>query len=136
MAISSCFVSGPVGYLVQQFLEYKFPGNSRKQIGKKMLFSFFISSPVQISLAFTTITLLKGYNLNDAKTKIENDLVNTMLTGLLYWPIVSYLNFRYVSVDHRPLVGSLAGIVWNIYFSNQTNRDHFSKEQPQKETIL
>lgn len=137
MAISSFFVGAPLGYIIQQFLEYKFPGNASKQIGKKMLFSFFISSPIQISLAFTTITLLKGYNISAAKTKIENDLVSTMVTGLVYWPFVGYLNLRYVPVVHRPLVGSFAGMIWNIYMSNQTNREHAThKNELKKEVVV
>lgn len=37
--------------------------------------------------------------------------------GLKLWPAVSIVNFAAVPVENRVLVGSLAGVVWNIYLS-------------------
>lgn len=35
---------------------------------------------------------------------------------------MSLLNLRLVGVEYRPIVGSLAGAVWNIYVSAQANK--------------
>ena len=35
--------------------------------------------------------------------------------------MVSFLNLRFVTLDYRPIVGSLAGAVWNVYISAQAN---------------
>lgn len=45
----------------------------------------------------------------------------TFAVGSCYWPLVSFVNFRYIPLDYRPIVGSLAGTLWNIYISSAGN---------------
>jgi hypothetical protein len=85
--------------------------------------NFFIS-PFTIALFFTTVTLLEGKTLQDASKKIEKDLPSTWVASLIYWPVIGFLNFRFVPVQNRVIFGSLAGIVWNIFMSNQAHRRH------------
>ena len=44
------------------------------------------------------------------------------LTGALYWPFVSTLNFRYVPFTWRPLFSGLAGAAWGTYMSRQAHK--------------
>ena len=79
-------------------------------------------APIGISLVFTSVTLLKGQSLREAKTKVKNDMPKTFLAGTCYWPFVSFINFRFIPLDYRPFVGSLAGAIWNIYISSVANK--------------
>jgi hypothetical protein len=79
-------------------------------------------APIGISLVFTSVTLLKGQSLHDARTKVKNDMPKTFLAGTCYWPFVSFINFRFIPLDYRPFVGSLAGAIWNIYISSMANK--------------
>jgi hypothetical protein len=40
-----------------------------------------------------------------------------LLDGFKLWPLVSLVNFLFVPVDKRVLVGCLVGVGWNIYLS-------------------
>jgi protein Mpv17 len=84
-----------------------------------------LMAPIGISLVFTSITLLKGQSVSQAQEKVSKDMPRTFLAGSCYWPFVSFINFRFVPLDSRPFVGSVAGTVWNIYISSVAN-----KEQP------
>jgi len=60
----------------------------------------------------------KGANLERATQVAKQDFWSLMSAGWRLWPAVSLLNFTVVkSVETRNLVGSLAGIIWNVYLS-------------------
>lgn len=40
---------------------------------------------------------------------------------LVCWVCWQMLNFRFVAFPNRAAVGSLAGVVWNVYLSSQVN---------------
>jgi hypothetical protein len=46
----------------------------------------------------------------------------TFLAGSCYWPFISFINFRFIPLDYRPFVGSLAAAIWNIYISSVANK--------------
>ena len=82
-----------------------------KTIGKKMLLNALIA-PVMISTTFISITLLSGKSFANAQQKVQKDIGPTWITGGFYWPIVGFLNFRFVPVSYRAFTGSLAGVGW------------------------
>jgi hypothetical protein len=96
-------------------------GRQGIQIAKKMLTNTLLA-PIGISLMFTSVTLLKGQSLREARTKVKTDMPKTFLAGSCYWPFVSFINFRFIPLDYRPFVGSLAGAIWNIYISSVANK--------------
>jgi hypothetical protein len=90
-------------------------------------------APIGISLVFTTVTLLKGQSLSEARTKVKTDMPKTFVAGTCYWPFVSFINFRFVPLDYRPFLGSLAGAIWNVYISsvaNKTGENSYDTQQP------
>jgi hypothetical protein len=106
-------------------------GKQSIQIAKKMLTNTLLA-PIGISLVFTSVTLLKGQSLREAKTKVKTDMPKTFLAGSCYWPFVSFINFRFIPLDYRPFVGSMAGAIWNIYISSVANKKvETSNDTPQ-----
>ena len=79
-------------------------------------------APVGIVLIFTSVILLKGLPLHEAEIKIKKDMPKTFVPGTCYWGFVSFLNFRFIPLDYRPFIGSLAGAIWNIYISSIANK--------------
>ena len=122
MGTTGLCVSGPLGFLIFSSLDRFVPGNSSKASLKKTLLNACIA-PLSICVTFSTVTLLKGGTLTDAKNKIASDLVTTYTTSIFYWPVIGFLNFRFVPLQYRPVVGSIAGIIWNVYMAGQTNRE-------------
>jgi hypothetical protein len=70
---------------------------------------------------FTSVILLSGHTMREVKRKMKNDLPRTFITGSFYWPFISFLNFRFIPLDYRPIASSLAGALWNVYVSSQAN---------------
>ena len=52
----------------------------------------------------------------------------TFLVGSFYWPFVSYINFRFIPLNYRPIVGSAAGALWSIYISSAANNPKLNSD--------
>ncbi|KIW92674.1 uncharacterized protein Z519_06521 [Cladophialophora bantiana CBS 173.52] len=63
------------------------------------------------------INLLRGESLNHIMTSIQKDFFPMLIAGYKFWPIVTILNLVVVPVEHRMLVGGLAGLAWGVYVS-------------------
>jgi hypothetical protein len=96
-------------------------GKQGIQIAKKMITNSLLA-PIGICLVFTSVTLLKGQSLHQARVKVKTDMPKTFLAGTCYWPFVSFINFRFIPLNYRPFVGSLAGAIWNVYISSVANK--------------
>lgn len=60
----------------------------------------------------------KGASLEQAVQIARQDFWGLMSAGWTLWPLVSAVNFTLVkSVATRNLVGSVAGMAWNVYLS-------------------
>ena len=138
MCTSAVLVSTPYSFTLARTVERVFPGKigshanisslfhcysgkQNIQIMKKMATNILMA-PIGISLVFTSITLLKGQSFAQAQDKVAKDLPGTFLAGSCYWPFVSYINFRFVPLNFRPFLASMAGTVWNIYISSVANK--------------
>ncbi|CAF1180939.1 unnamed protein product [Adineta steineri] len=120
MVTAAVLVSTPWSFTLARVVERLFPGKQGIQIAKKILTNTLLA-PINISIVFTTIVLLQGHSLSVARTKIKNDMPKTFAVGSCYWPFVSFINFRFIPLEYRPIVGSIAGAAWNIYVSSAAN---------------
>jgi hypothetical protein len=121
MCLTGAFVSGPWSFGQYQVFERFIPGTTTAAVVKKVA-AAAAAAPIGISLMFTSVLLLQGKKYNDVQHKLQNDLVDTWAIGALYWPFVLGLNFKFVSLARRPLVGALAGSAWNVYTAYQANK--------------
>ncbi|UJR29475.1 hypothetical protein I4U23_010687 [Adineta vaga] len=120
MCTAAVFVSTPWSFTLSRIVERLFPGTQNIQIVKKILTNTLFA-PIGISLMFTSVILLNGHTFREVKRKVKNDMPKTFLAGTCYWPLVSFLNFRFIPLDYRPIAGSLAGAIWNVYVSSAAN---------------
>ena len=120
MFVTGFFVSGPWNHCQYQLLERFAPGNAGLTVLKKVLASAALA-PISISLMFATVLSLQNRS-DEIPNKLQDDLMQTWTVGAAYWPFVLGLNFMYVPLQHRPLVGAAAGSLWNVYNSFQANK--------------
>eukprot|EP00924_Labyrinthula_sp_SR-Ha-C_P012294 snap_masked-scaffold_10-processed-gene-2.17-mRNA-1 protein AED:1.00 eAED:1.00 QI:0/-1/0/0/-1/1/1/0/256 len=115
-------ITGPVSQLSQMFIEKFVPGKSPIQICKKIATSFALGFSVSIPLFFTATTLfLKNGSLVDVKKKIEDDLLDSLKVGIMYWPLINIFVFRFVNVHNRAIVNTFFSGLWNVYLSSVAN---------------
>lgn len=112
MAAAGLLATGPLSVGWQHVLEYLVPGRSVPQVLRKMALNAAVA-PISVSITFTTVTLFRGGSLQDARSKVSNDVVDTVLVGAMYWPLISFMNFRFTPVALRPVTMAIAASIWN-----------------------
>mmetsp|Transcript_1297 Transcript_1297/g.2164 ORF Transcript_1297/g.2164 Transcript_1297/m.2164 type:complete len:192 (+) Transcript_1297:167-742(+) len=123
MGATGFLVAGPVSFSLHQIYERIAPGNAMRQIAKKLALTLFVTAPVHISATLTAATMLTpGKNAADAQEKVASETIPTIINSIPYWGTVHALNYRYTPVHNRPVLSSVAGVFWNIYFSWQANK--------------
>ena len=121
MLCTGLFVTGPWSALTFTGTEWLFPGRSTRAILSKVLMNA-CTAPIGISLMFSTVKLLEGHTLSEARAKVQESALRTWMTGAAYWPFISVLNFRFVPFEWRPLFSGLAGAAWQTYMSAQAHK--------------
>jgi len=83
-----------------------------------------------ISLHFSTITALENHS--DARAHLEqrvsHNLLPTLASGVVFWPLINVLHFRFVRLENRAGVGGMGGGAWSIYMSRQVKGKVGGKE--------
>lgn len=130
MFATGFLAGGPWQFSLQRTAEHFIPGRSGAAIAKKMAINIG-TAPIGISSTFYLTNYFQGHGHDRAIERIRNDMPQTYVTGAFYWPFVSFFNLRYMKVEHRPIVGSIAGALWNIYISAKANAKPASVDQLQ-----
>ena len=123
------FVNSIFGHTQQRIMEYYMPGKSMRIVLSKMLTGCFLA-PFNIGLSFSSILYFQGGTSEQITRKLQKDLTPTWAAGVVYWPVISFINFRYVHLNYRAALGSLAGAVWAVYISRQANKQEQTQVIP------
>jgi hypothetical protein len=121
MGITGLCVQGPWTHLNYTVLEHYFAGTAMRAVLSKVACGALVA-PLSISMTFSSIGWLQGKPMSAVQDKIVQDMPQTWATGACFWPAIMTLNFRFVPLSHRPLVGSLAGSFWSVYMAFQANK--------------
>ncbi|CAM9300066.1 unnamed protein product [Chrysoparadoxa australica] len=122
MAITGAFVLAPMSITWNTFAEKTFKGPSPRMVLGR-LGIMLACMPIMVGSQFTSLTLLeKGKTMDDAISKCDKELVPTLKRGFVYWTVIGGLVYPRIPVTHRPIAGSIAGVLWNGYVSLQNNK--------------
>lgn len=127
MSATGGLVMAPLLEVSLRAAERLFPGQSKRSVFGKMAFRV-LWAPINISAVFGASTAIKDGSTGPATRekawhKIRSDLPSTMAVGMLYWPWIDFLTFRYIkNASIRPSVIGLAAAGWNVFLCAQANR--------------
>ncbi|KAF1809129.1 hypothetical protein P152DRAFT_170353 [Eremomyces bilateralis CBS 781.70] len=81
-----------------------------------------VGAAVNIAMFIGGIGTIKGRSSEEIMSSLKNDSFPFYMAGVKLWPIVSVLCFTLVPVNRRVVVGSIAGVLWNIFLSLQASK--------------
>ncbi|KAJ1731410.1 hypothetical protein LPJ61_002551 [Coemansia biformis] len=87
------------------------------QVAKRLACDLLMYEPVMYATFFSSMALMEGGGLDDAKYRIANLLLPTYLTGLTIVPIVQGVNFAFIPLIYRVPFGSCFDLFWDSYLS-------------------
>lgn len=117
-AVAGLIYSGPAWYGSLVLVDHIFgPTKNLKVLGKKILFDQGIIGPIFLVGCITTFSLLEQCSIKHVSEQLKENYVKVLLAEYTYWPFVQLVNYYYVPLTYRALVGSTATLVWNTIFS-------------------
>lgn len=126
-------LSCPPNILWQDYLEAKFPGYTytyptssngagertlhKANTARKLLFDQTLGAFVNTIAFVAAMAAFKGKNTRAVQREVQRDVVPLMINGWKVWPLVAFMNFAFIPVHRRVIVGSVVGLFWGIYLS-------------------
>ena len=139
MGVIRALLITPVTQYWYTVLQWAFPGTTVIQIVCRVMLDQAIGSPVVISLVFLAKSILHA-EPSTVVDKVQGNLYNTWYCGLQYWPVMHFINFKFVPILYQPLYASIASLYWNAvlsYFANKKPREvSVSNTQSVKRELL
>jgi hypothetical protein len=112
-AVVGGLLMAPMSHTLEAGLERIFPGASLRPIAAKVISRIFIA-PIFLCVSFGSIAVLRGEPIDAA---LRAKVLPAWKVGLLFWPAVSALTYRFIPVGARPATGAMVGSVWSCYLS-------------------
>ncbi|THF97182.1 hypothetical protein TEA_012304 [Camellia sinensis var. sinensis] len=69
---------------------------------------------------------VSGENGAEIIARLKRDLLPTMLSGVMYWPICDFVTFKFIPVHLQPLVSNSFSYLWTIYMTYMASLDKAS----------
>ncbi|SCO86167.1 uncharacterized protein FRV6_10294 [Fusarium oxysporum] len=105
------------------FLGHRFNYESAPlSTGVKALVNQAIYTPLVNVYFFGAHAFLSGENVATASKRIETGVALNIPRSILYWPLVTTLNFTYVQSQSRSIAASTAAVFWQSYMSYLNHR--------------
>ncbi|CAO3623393.1 unnamed protein product [Cunninghamella blakesleeana] len=128
------FSVAPIAGTWYMFLDCRFPmptsSSSSSLINKiafkRMLCDQLLFAPAGLLLFFSVMAIAETQSIQGIKEKLNDAFLTSLRSNYTIWPLVQWINFKYIPLPYRlPFVNSL-GILWNGYLSwlNNATKQH------------
>ncbi|KAG0178120.1 hypothetical protein DFQ29_003936 [Apophysomyces sp. BC1021] len=98
---------------------------------KRMITDQTMFAPAGLTLFFTVMGYAESGKWRGVQEKFHDAFVPALITNYKIWPLVQFINFKFMPIQYRvPFVSSL-GILWNVYLSwinNASKQEEFVLE--------
>ncbi|KAF6173280.1 hypothetical protein GIB67_026975 [Kingdonia uniflora] len=117
---------GPFGHFFHKWMDKIFKGKKdTKTVAKKVLLEQLTSSPWNNLLFMLYFGMVvEGRPLVQVKSKIKTDYPSVQLTAWMiewfneqFWPIVGWVNYRYMPLQLRVIFHSVVACCWGIFMN-------------------
>ncbi|KAK3136609.1 hypothetical protein QOZ80_5BG0439340 [Eleusine coracana subsp. coracana] len=117
MASYGLLISGPTLHFWFNFVSKVFPKTDVVNTFKKMFLGQAVYGPIINSVFFSYNAALQGETTPEIIARLKRDLVPTIKSGLIYWPLCDFITFKFVPVHLQPLVSNSFSFLWTIYLT-------------------
>ncbi|TKY46124.1 PXMP2/4 family protein 4 [Spatholobus suberectus] len=122
MAIYGLLILGPAQHKWFNFLSKILPKRDMPSTLKKIFMGQAVFGPIINTVFFSYNGVLQGESGPEIIARLKRDLLPTILSGALFWPVCDFVTFRFMPVHLQPLLNSSCAYVWTIYLTYMANR--------------
>jgi hypothetical protein len=94
-----------------------------KLVLRKIAYDQSILAPWFIVMFNYVMMGFEGKTHREANIQIQNDFWFTYMYDLMFWPTISFFNFKYIPINYQPSVIYSASLIWTGIMSYIYNRD-------------
>ncbi|KAG4910275.1 hypothetical protein JHK87_056391 [Glycine soja] len=117
MAGYGIVILGPSLHFWFNFVSKLFPRRDLFSTLKKMVMGQTLYGPAMTVIFFSLNARLQGETGSEIAARLKRDLLPTMLSGIMYWPICDFITFRFIPVHLQPLVSNSFSYLWTVYIT-------------------
>ncbi|XP_031270696.1 PXMP2/4 family protein 4 [Pistacia vera] len=117
MAAYGMLILGPSQHFWFNYMSKILPKRDTLTTLKKLFMGQAVYGPSITAVFFSYNASLQGESGGEITARLKRDLLPTLATGLLYWPICDFITYKFVPVHLQPLVNSSCAYIWTIYLT-------------------
>lgn len=117
MAGFGLLIVGPSQHIWFNFVARILPKRDTLTTLKKLVLGQVLYGPCLNGTFFSFNAALQGEHGDEIVARLKRDLLPTLISGLMYWPIWDFLTFKIIPVHLQPLVSSSFSYIWTIYLT-------------------
>ncbi|KAF5951822.1 hypothetical protein HYC85_009766 [Camellia sinensis] len=123
MAGYGMIILGPSLHFWFNFMSKVLPKRDFTTTLKKIVMGQTLYGPIMTVVFFSVNAALQGENGAEIIARLKRDLLPTMLSGVMYWPICDFVTFKFIPVHLQPLVSNSFSYLWTIYMTYMASLD-------------
>ncbi|XP_077216156.1 protein SYM1-like [Tasmannia lanceolata] len=129
MAGYGMLILGPSLHMWFNFISKALPKRDVLNILKKLFLGQTTYGPIMTAIFFSMNAGLQGENGSEIVTRLKRDMIPTMISGLMYWPICDFITFKFIPVHLQPLICNSFSFFWTIYLTYMASLKNTSMDE-------
>ncbi|KAL3538817.1 hypothetical protein ACH5RR_002183 [Cinchona calisaya] len=123
MAGYGMLILGPSLHFWFNFVSRVLPKRDLVTTLKKIVLGQTLYGPTMTVVFFSVNAALQGESGSEIVARLKRDLVPTMISGVMYWPLCDFLTFKFIPVHLQPLVSNGFSYLWNVYLTYMASQE-------------
>ncbi|XP_028136629.1 mpv17-like protein [Diabrotica virgifera virgifera] len=96
---------------------YRLLSKSKYSLLQRVAIDQLLFAPSLLPVMITSVNVLKGQNWFQIKDELKHKYFHILITNYKVWPLVQFINFKYIPLKYQVAFGQGVGIFWNTYLS-------------------
>ncbi|KAL3638486.1 hypothetical protein CASFOL_017857 [Castilleja foliolosa] len=117
MAGYGMLIIGPTLHYWFNFVSRVYPKRDLLSTFKKMALGQVVYGPIVTTVFFSVNAALQGESGSEIICRLKRDLIPTLASGAMYWPVCDFLTFKFIPVHLQPLVSNSFSYIWTVYLT-------------------
>ncbi|CAI9104301.1 OLC1v1002942C1 [Oldenlandia corymbosa var. corymbosa] len=123
MASYGMFLLGPSLHFWFNYVSRLFPRRDVIATLKKIVMGQTLYGPAMTVVFFSYNASLQGESRTEIVARLKRDLVPTLISGVMYWPLCDFVTFKFIPVHLQPLVSNGFSYLWTIYMTYMASQE-------------
>ncbi|KAK1395124.1 hypothetical protein POM88_014180 [Heracleum sosnowskyi] len=123
MAGYGMLILGPSLHFWFNFVSKALPKRDLFTTMTKIVMGQTLYGPLMTVVFFSVNASLQGENGEEIVARLKRDLVPTMISGVMYWPLCDFVTFKFIPVQLQPLVSNSFSYLWTVYMTYMASLD-------------